>query len=251
MTIPNNPIVNAGLAYVNGLSILNTGTSVKTLLLTPGAARNSTNIADIILSSTITLNGSIVGANGVDDSPLLANKFYAVYVIGDSNAYKPTAGLFSLAINSPTYFPVGYDMYRRIGWILTDGSANIVNFWQYGTNEERMYYYDVAISALSGGSQTSPTVIDLSTSVPSISTEVLFQVTYTPNVATSFAKFLTYGATSPSSIIGIFGYGISGVQNGMITIPSHTQITGQSSILYIVNSGDTLTLFTSGYKDYL
>lgn len=250
--LPNNPIVNDGLLYVNGLQIFNTGTSLKTLFLNPGAARDSKNVNDIILSSSVMINGARVGTNGVDTAPLGINKFYAVYVIGDSTSHQSPAGLLSLSSSSPT-LPVGYDMSRRVGWILTDGSANILNFWQYGTNEQRMYYYDVAINALLNGSQTSPTVIDLSSSVPPISTEVLFQVTYMPNSALNSAQFLTFGAISPSSVIAIFGYGVVAPQHGMITVPAHIQSVGSPlpSILYQVGSGDTLTLLTAGYKDYL
>lgn len=57
-------------------------------------------------------------------------------------------------------------MYRRIGWVLTDSSANLLQFWQYGEGQERTYYYDVAISELSAGAATTFTAIDLATSVP-------------------------------------------------------------------------------------
>src|ERR1700733_4966151 len=135
MTIPNNPIVNAGLLYVNGLQISN-ATSSKTLFLDQGAARDSSNINDIILSSTIILNGASTGPNGVDGSTLIASRFYAVYVIGDSTDNKSTAGLFSLSPNAPA-LPSGYDTFRRVGWILTDSFANIFAFSQTGVNESR------------------------------------------------------------------------------------------------------------------
>lgn len=86
MPIPNNPIVNSGLFYVNGLQISNVSVDVpsKQLNLTQGLARNSTNIADIVLSSNVLIDGTQNGRNGVDIGPLLPSRFYAVYVIGDS-----------------------------------------------------------------------------------------------------------------------------------------------------------------------
>ncbi len=246
---PNTPIVNDGLLYVNGLKIANTASSVKTLFLNQGAARDSKNVNDIILSSTVTINGSRTGANGVDVVTLASNSMYAVYVVADSNLKQRTAGLLSLSPSAP-FLPYGYDMFRRVGWILTDSSANILQFWQYGYNEERMYYYDTGIAALTGGASTTPEVVHLFTSVPPISTEVLFQVTYTPSSAGNFANFLNFGAGSPSSIIAIFGYGVAAVQHGMITVPTNLQ-GANPSFLYTVSSGDTLTLVTSGYKDYL
>src|SRR5271166_4745373 len=187
MPIPNAPIVNAGLLYVNGLGIAKT--AAKIISLAAGAARDTTNTNDIILpaaSAPLSINGANVGANGVDVAAIIASNFYAVYVIGDSTEYQPVAGLLSLNFSTPS-LPSTYDMYRRVGWVLTDGSANILQFWQYGTGQGRMYYYDVGISELSGGSSTTYAAISLAASVPPLATEVLFKVTYTPNSAGDIA----------------------------------------------------------------
>lgn len=246
MSIPQIPIVNAGLLYVNGLGISKTGN--KTLSMATGAARNSNNDNDIILSTAASINGADVGVNGVDVAVLVASSFYAVYVIGDSTSYNDPAALLSLQTSTP-YLPLGYDMYRRVGWILTDGSANILQFWQYGSNETRTYYYDVGISELSGGSSTSFAAIDLATSVPPINTEVLFNYTFTPDGATEVAEFLPFGSSATNGIVQIGG-GVAAAQVGMVTVPSRLD-SGVPKVLYKVASGDTLTLLTAGYKDFL
>jgi hypothetical protein len=246
MSTPNTPIVNAGLLYVNGLGI--SKTAAKTLSMAAGAARNSNNTNDVILSAAVSINGATVGANGVDAAALVASSMYAVYVIGDSTQYNDTAGLLSLQTSTP-YLPLGYDMYRRVGWILTDGSANILQFWQYGTNEQRMYYYDVGISELSGGSSTTFAAIDLATSVPPIATEVLFNYTFTPDGATEVAEFLPFGSTATNGIVQIGG-GVAVAQVGMVTVPCRLD-SGVPKVLYKVASGDTLTVLTAGYKDFL
>lgn len=242
----NTPIVNKGLKYVNGLGIAKT--AAKIISLATGAARNSDNTNDIILDTAASINGALVGANGVDVAAIVASSFYAVYVIGDSNAYQATAGLLSLSATQPT-LPSGYDMYRRVGWVLTDGSSNILQFWQFGTNEQRQYYYDVGISELSGGSATSFTAIDLATSVPPIATEVLLDLTFTPDGATEIAAFLPYGSSASNGIVN-FGTGVAGAQRGMVTVPCELN-SSAPSILYKLASGDTLTVLTAGYKDYL
>lgn len=242
----NTPIVNAGLKYVNGLVMTKTG--AKTMTLSTGAARDSGNSNDIVLSATATLNGANVGANGVDVAALVASTFYAVYLIGDSTGYQATAGLFSLSTTQPTQ-PKGYDMYRRVGWILTDGSANILQFYQFGNAEIRTYYYDVGISALSGGSATSFTGVSLVASVPAIATEVLFDITFTPDGATEIASFLPYGSSATNGMVN-YGTGVAGAQRGMITVPCELN-SGVPTIQYKVASGDTLTLLTVGFKDYL
>ena len=246
MSNPNSPIVNAGLLYANGLGIAKT--AAKIISMAAGAARDSTDTNDITLSALVSINGANVGANGVDIAALVASSFYAVYVIGDSTAYQSAAGLLSLSATAPS-LPGGYDMYRRVGWILTDGSSNILQFWQYGQGEERMYYYDVGISELSGGSDTTFTAIDLATSVPPIATEVLFDVTFTPDGATEVAEFLPFGSSASSGFIR-FGYGVAAAQVGVVTVPCRLD-SGVPKVLYKVASGDTLTLLTVGFKDFM
>lgn len=248
MTTPNTPIVNAGIKYITDLQIAKT--AAKTISMAAGAARDSTDTNDIILNSAVTINGAAVGANGVDVAVLVASTMYAVYVIGDSTAYQSTAGLLSLASSSTPNLPAGYDMSRRVGWILTDGSANILQFWQYGQGQNRTYYYDVGISALSAGTATSFTAINLSTSVPPRATEVMFDIAYTANSATDTAQFLPYGSSASNGIVR-FGTGVAAAQVGSITVPAQLN-AGVPEVLYKVTSGsDSLTLLTTGFKDYL
>ena len=242
----NTPIVNAGLLYVNGLGI--SKTSAKVVALAAGAARDSLNVNDITLGTAVAITGTTVGANGVDVAAIVLSSFYAVYVIGDSTGYKATAGLLSLSATAPT-LPAGYDMFRRVGWILTDGSANILQFYQMGSGQNRTYYYDVGISELSGGSDTSFTAIDLATSVPPISTQVILNLLFTPDGATEVAEFLPFGSSASNGIV-VFGCGVAGAQAGNVTVPCVVG-SGVPKILYKVASGDTLTASTVGYVDIL
>lgn len=241
-----NPIVNAGIKYVNGLDIAKT--AAKKISMAAGAARDWSNVNDIVLDAAVSINGAAVGANGVDVAALVASSMYAVYVIGDSTKYQDTAGLLSLDDSAPN-LPAGYDMYRRVGWVLTDGSANILQFWQYGLGQDRMYYYDVGISELSGGSSTTFAAIDLATSVPPIATEVLFNYTFTPDGATEVAEFLPFGSSATNGMVQIGG-GVAAAQVGMVTVPCELD-SGVPKIQYKVASGDTLTLLTAGFKDLL
>ena len=173
----NLPIVNSSQLYAVGYEL--TWASATTLSLSAGRARNSTDENDIILSESVTINGAATGANGLDSGSLANATFYAVYAIDDSTGFNSVAGMISINTTSPL-MPAGYDMWRRVGWVLTDGSAEFLLFWQYGNNKERMYYYDVGIAELTNGTSTSYAEIDLATSVPPIATEVLFDIAYTP-----------------------------------------------------------------------
>ncbi len=248
MTTPNTPIVNAGVSYINGLTL--SKTAAKVVLLTSGAARDANNTNDIILPADVSINGAIVGAGGVDVAALVANTAYTVYVIGDSTGNHPTAGLLSLIPNAINLvnLPVGYDMVRRVGYIRTDGSANILQFYQYGRGQDRTYYYDVGVSVLSGGASTTFAAVDLSAAIPHVATQVLLDILFTPDGATEVAEFLPFGSSASNGIVR-FGTGVAGAQVGSIMVPCALNATAPE-ILYKVASGDTLTLLVTGFVDH-
>ncbi len=248
MTTPNNPIVNAGLLYVNGLRLTyGTTTSIG---ISAGAARDSTNIADIILKTNLVLNAENVGLNGIDIGALANNTYYAVYLIGDSTANNPVGALISTSINNP-YLPRGYDMYRRIGWVRTDGLAHISPFEQMGNDQTRKYYYASPINILTNGAATTFSLVPLGASIPPVPLtsnirEILVSLTYTPSAATNSAQFqISTTLFGPAPMIQ-FGTGVAAQQFGTLTIP-----TLFAFIIYKVFAGDTLTLDLSGYTDYM
>ena len=246
-TLPMNPIVNAGILYVNGLGI--SKSTSKIVIMATGAARDSTNTNDIVLGSAASINGATVGANGVDVAVLVASSLYAVYAIGDSSGYHAPAGVFSLSTTGPS-LPFGYDMYRRVGYILTDGSSNILQFWQYGAGGVREMYYDVGISVLSAGTSTTYANVDLTAAVPIASLNVLFDVAYTANSATNLAQFLPYGSSATNGIVRV-GSGAAAAQVSSVVIPCGVN-SGKPEIQYKVSSGsDALTLLVTGYFDQL
>ncbi len=264
---PNSPIINAGVEYCNGLDI--SKTAAKTMLMIPGAARDSTNTNDIVLPQALdssgnpvfsgilpvgaVINGASVGPNGVDVAVLAANSLYAVYVIGDSTDYQPTAGLLSLSATQPS-LPFGYDMYRRVGWVRTDGSSNLLQWWQYGEGQNRYYYYDVGISVLSAGAATIFTEVSLAPAVPAVATQVLFDVSFVSTSATDTAQFLPYGSGAANGIVR-YGCGDTATQISSLTVPCNVALLGPSmtptaEILYKVSAG-SLTLLVTGFADFL
>lgn len=248
MTTPNNPIVNAGLLYVNGLRL--TYATTTSIGISAGAARDSTNVADIISNANIVLNAANVGLNGIDTGALANNTYYAVYVIGDSTGNHPVGALISTSTNNP-YLPLGYDMYRRIGWVRTDGLAHISPFEQMGNDQTRKYYYASPINILTNGAATTFTLVGLGGSTPPVpfgssTREILVSLTYTPSSATNSAQFqISNTLFGPAPMIQ-FGTGVAAQQFGTLTIP-----TLFAFIIYKVFAGDTLTLNLSGYTDYL
>lgn len=253
MSNPNTPIVNAGTQYIYGFQMAKSGN--KTLTLFGGEARSSANTNDIVIGDdfktvALTLSGTFVGPNGMGRAVMALNTSYYVFIIGDSTGNHAPAGLIDTFQYAPQ-LPVGYDIFRRIGFIRTDGSANILSFYQNGTGVERTYFYDVPIAVLTGGTATSFTAVTLGTALPqnAYSSLVYLDVAYTPNSATNLAEFLPGGSSASNGNVR-FGSGVAGVQVGQVTVSARS-ITGVTQFLYKVAASDALTLSVSGYVDSL
>ena len=244
---PNTPIVNARIAYVNGLQL--SWLTTTTFSMASGAASNSNDVNDITLSAPVTNLITHVGVNGVDIAAAVASSFYAVYVIGDSTEYQPTASLISLSATAPS-LPFGYDMYRRVGFVLTDGSAHVLKFWQYGNGSAKDMWYDTPIATPAITTATTYSTQSLAAGVPAIACETFLAVDYTANSATNILSMGPYGSI-PSVAMIVFGYGVAAAQQGMAVVPCALN-SGVPTIEHKETSGsDTLVITVSGYRDNL
>jgi len=246
MTV-NTPIVNARLAYVNGLQLA--WASTTTFTMAAGAASNSNDINDIVLPALVTNTITSVGANGVDIAAAVASSFYAVYVIGDSTEYQPTASLLSLNASQPS-LPFGYDMYRRVGFVLTDSGSHVLKFWQYGNGGAKDMWYDTPIATPAITTGTAYATQSLAAGVPPLSCESFLKVQYTANSATNVVNMGPFGST-PTAAMVVFGYGVAAEQQGMAVVPCALN-SGVPTIEHKETSAsDALALLVSGYRDNL
>lgn len=244
----NNPIVNARIKYVNGLEMAWVDTTHFTVAA--GAASDSTNVDDIVSSALVTNTISSVGVNGVDVAVAIASTFYAVYIIGDSTGYKTTASIISLSGVQPS-LPSGYDMFRRVGWILTDGSAHVLKFWQYGHSSFRDMWYDTGIATPAITTSTTYVTQSLAAGIPPSSVvEAYLKVDFTANGATSIATFAPFGSTATVGMI-VFGYGVAAAQQGMVTVPTALNSTAPSITHKETSASDALVILVAGYQDSL
>ena len=164
-----DPIINQPYLAVNGLQV--SRASATTLSISAGVCRDSNNMIDMNLgnylsqgnpqvsaNSATTLNAAVTGANGLDQGSLANSTWYYVFVISDSSNKKPVATLLSTSRTAP-YLPFGYDSFRWIDVQRTDGSANLLLNYNYGTGIARKKFWDAAISVLSNGTATSLTAV--------------------------------------------------------------------------------------------
>lgn len=162
----NIPIVNAPYLDVDGLEIAIASTTTATVQA--GRARNSSNENDIIMSVAATLDAANNGINGLDTGSLAATSFYSLYVVGDSTENNDPGVVISLSASAPL-LPVGYDMYRKIGYLRTDGSSHFLAGYWSGSANERTFVYDVPLAtAVTAGNSATYAAVTLTGMVPAV-----------------------------------------------------------------------------------
>ena len=194
-------------------------TSGTVITATAGRARNSTNENDIIASTALTVNAATIGAGGLDQGALANNTFYAVYLIGDSTFNNSTSMVISANVTTGPLLPFGYDMSRRIGYVLTSGAAAILEFRQVGEGVNRWMWYDVGIQELNAGASAAYAAVDIASSVPATATMVTFDAILTPTGAADLAHLQPTGATGATGYAVLSGPVAGAVMRAPLTVP--------------------------------
>lgn len=293
--VTGHPMVNLPSLYVDGLGIAPASTTT-TLTLSSGAARDSTNVADISLSADVTINAAVVGANGIDTGALAASTFYYVYVIGSSLSASPEinidkqvstlasgttilngtviaegqvtqptytvannkqpAGLISLSATAPT-LPTGYDMFRRVGAVLTSGGSVFLPFFQDDTvgGTNRKMWYNTPISVLAATAAAAMTAQSLAVAVPVIAlggkaTEVTLQADLLPNAAANFVQLRSTGSAAAAGNVKMSG-SVAAVHKFDQLVVAAAVSAGAASIDWMTDAASTVALTVSAYVDKL
>jgi hypothetical protein len=241
----NTPIVNAGEKYINNLEA--TYLTSQTIQIEVGQARDEDNINDITLDAPVIVDARNNGVNGLDTGSLVAGVWYAIYIIGDSTGFQPTAGIFSANTSEPL-LPGDYDMFRKIGWVITNGTPDFERFFQYGSGVFREYYFDFEKVELSAGVATAFTNVDLLSSVPPEAVAVWMNYLFSSSGGGNIAFLRPLGALDPN---GTIRFGTGSLSEGQVKIPTVLS-GGQPVFQYKVSTGaDPLTLATYGFDFYL
>lgn len=269
--IQNDPVYSLPHLYISGLNISIASTTV--LAIAPGQARDSSDNIDMPVGfpnlqgntlpaiqfqnymPPLLLNSAIKGANGLDSGSLIATMDYAIYLIGDSRGYNPVAGLISLTSNAYPLLPSGYDSYRLIGFIETDGSAHFVASSTNPLNAVnlRAYYLSPAVSVLSGGNATSFTAIDLSTPIPTTTARDVIAyllVTFIPLAVGDTVQFrpTNEGTPQTAGLVTITGIAAGIAQTQYVQVICGVSGGSIPEIDYKVTvSGDSVSVSVVGY----
>ena len=194
MSQVNIPIVNLGYLNVQGLELA--WVSNTSLSMALGQARDSSNVNDIVLNAPVTINAATNGINGLDTGVLVLSALYAVYVVGDSSGNNASGACISANASAPL-LPVGYDMYRRIGWIRTDASVHFLLGYWTGNRNQRQFVYDVPIATgITAGSSATYAPVVLTTFVPAFQNVLVnIEANWTANAAGDTMALQPFGAT--------------------------------------------------------
>ncbi len=199
------------------------------------------------------INSAVNGVNGLDTGTIAASTQYAIYLIGDSRGYNQVAAIISLTSNSGPTIPFGYDSYRLLGFIETDGSLHFV----YATNKPQSmsgalsYYLSGATSVLSGGNATTFTGVDCNTPVPAgtLPNVILnLLVTFIPAAVGDIAQFRPTGSSATTGLPTITGQVAGIAQSQYLQIIAGVNGSSHTSFDYLVtSSSDSLSVSVSGW----
>lgn len=242
----NIPIVNAAYLSVSGLELAVASTT--TLTMAAGRARNSSDENDIILSAGVTINAANNGINGLDTGTFAASTLYAVYAVGDSSQNSTPGAVMSLASSSAPTLPVGYDMYRLIGYARSDGSTHFLAGYWYGSSNERLWTYDVPIAtAVTAGNSATYAAVTLTGFVPAKSQlPVLVETNWTANAAADTMALQGFSAVGDTVkyIAGVAGATAHTLSRDYVNAQLDS---GAPKINYKVSAG-TVAINVAGYQ---
>lgn len=236
------PMVNAPYLNIQGLQLSFNSTTL--LNVSAGQARNSTNVNDLIIGSPVTINTAVQGAGGIDVGTIAASTVYSVYAIASSLDTTLASACLSLSATAPT-LPLGYDMFRRIGTILTDGASHILKFTQTGNGAGRKFWYDAGIQVLNAGASAAFADVALSAYMPAIATVVTLNAVLTPTGNGDTATVQPKGATDAGGYVVIGGSQAAVAFRAMIDVPC------SSAAIVDYKVTGTLTLYLRAYVDNL
>ena len=126
---------SASRGYIDGLTLSNAADADHDITIAAGVARDSTDAYTLALAAALTKqidSGWAAGsaAGGLFSGSVGNSTWYHVFLIRNDSDGTIDAG-FDTSVTAANR-PAGYTAYRRIGSVLTNGSANILGFTQRG-----------------------------------------------------------------------------------------------------------------------
>lgn len=178
--------------------------SVTQVKISSGVCRDAGDDGDIQVTSTLTAAITTSGANGLDTGSEASDTWYFIFVCSGASG---VAALLSTSQVSPT-LPAGYDeSFRLVGSVYNDSGSDFRYFFQKGAGRQRRVCYNAdrttELRALSGGSATTWTAVDVSEWVPT-SAITMECMSYADDFLANFLQIRPYdytGATQGTHVV--------------------------------------------------
>ena len=234
-----------GLLY--GLSLSTAGSST-TFNVAAGKATNSTAVSRMSLASSYakTVSAwSLGNLGGALDTGAIANStWYHVFLIQRVDTSVVDV-LISLSATAPT-LPASYTLFRRIGSMQTNGSAQWVKFQQQGDDFYRLSALDAAL----GGGTVGATLVALSVPTGIVVEPFTTVVAQASNNNTSVVQ---YAPAADATLLYNVGYHYEGAAAGSSSANSvigpATNTSAQVYYAQPVAGGEPNYIFSNGWRD--
>lgn len=260
------PIVNQPFLYINEMKISNDATTPNTLLdVSAGICRDSTNTYDINLgnyngqnnsgtaNSVTVINAAINGLNGLDTGTFVLSTVYNVFVVGDAVSGLATGVMISTALPSVgPLMPYGYNVYRHIGYAVSDASVHFLKAYVAGNNNARRFLYDAPISVGTTASSASYAAINLTKFVPLVNNLPVYLNASITGTAADTLKLQPGNATGDAVTITAAVNSQAVTQQVMVLAQNTVISTVLSPTINYKNSGtDTIAILVDGFDFYI
>lgn len=254
----NIPVYGIPFLYMQGLQVSYGGNT--TLTVGAGQCKDSTDSIDLVIGSAplnglsvsapITVNAAIKGYNGLDTGSLANSTWYALYIIGDSSYRNPPGAILTLASNSVPLLPAGYDSYRLRYYVLTNTSAQFIQFYMIGSAAKVKNVWDSSVSVLTNGGAVTFTEVELHTCVPPVpSALVKFTASYRPSVISNQFYLRPAGSAATTGAVTASAVALADTQILQLDcLALFDSIDSRVEIDYLVQSGDQLSLAVNSYE---
>jgi hypothetical protein len=248
----NELMVPVQKRLMEGLEISNNSTNPNYQVdITDGVVGSDDGAAIMEVTSTLTVDLTASGANGLDTGSEAANTWYYLWLIMNTTT-DTVAGLWSTSASNPT-LPSGYDKKRLISAIRNNSGSNLYYIHQQD-RKVRKWTYDTALSV---GTATSWTAVNLGNFVPPSFAQYIDVLGYTgPNGGATYssASYLHGGPPgNPSGLsFGTFAYD-SGASAGLVNnncweVSLPALDAANPNVYYLVgHPNGFLNLYVTGY----
>lgn len=245
-----------GLNYVSGLAVTNGTDTQHDIDVAVGSISDSTNTQLIELTTAITkqIDANWVEGDGNGGFPsgltLAADTAYRVFIIqkpdGTTDCGFDTSSTASNLLSDAS----GYTLYRRIGWVITDSSSNIIN-WVDGGN--RSYIWDVVIDDESKTSLSTTGSSLVITAPPNqVAKFYLYLKQTSATTKTTLITQTDQTNTAPSASLSTLITKSDGTLESTDNMELSLRVDSISNLRYRVDTasaGDNLRIHTAGWKD--